>query len=173
MNKIDIILREARGKILTRKDFDSLAAKYKFNKDILRRVMLNKGYLITIFRGVYYLKDYEEKKLNYLKYSPYELLALGLEKKKVRWYFGLNTALKLLGLTHEVFPVNVVINDNFNRTKPMKIAGSNFFFIKLKPALFFNIIKDKTKNGILLHHSNLEKTLLDMIYLKKEINLRE
>lgn len=173
MNKIDTILREAKGKILTRKDFDSLAAKYKFNKDILRRVMLNKGYLITIFRGVYYLKDYEEKKLNSLKYSPYELLALGLEKKNVKWYFGLNTALKFLGLTHEVFPVNIVINDKFNRTKPMKIAGSSFFFMKLKPSLFFDMKKENTGNNISIYYSNIEKTLLDMIYLKKNVDLKE
>lgn len=173
MNKIDTILREAKGKILTRKDFDSLASKYKFDKDTLRKVMLNKGYLITIFRGVYYLKSYEEKKFNSLKYSPYELLALGLEKKGVRWYFGLTTALKFLGLTHEVFPVNIVINDKFNRTKPMKIAGSSFFFVKLKPSLFFGIKKEKTENNILLYYSNIEKTLLDMIYLKKEVDLSE
>ena len=173
MNKIDTILREAKGKILTRKDFDSLATKYHFDKDILRRVMLNKGYLLTIFRGVYYLKDYEEKKLKSLKYSPYELFALGLEKKGVKWYFGLNTALKFLGLTHEVFPVNIVINDKFNRTKPMKIAGSSFFFIKLKPSLFFDIKKENTGNNIALYYSNIEKTILDMIYLKKEVDLKE
>ena len=173
MNKIDTILREAKGKILTRKDFDSLATKYKFDKDTLRRVMLNKGYLITIFRGVYYLKDYEEKKLNSLKYSPYELLALGLEKKNVKWYFGLNTALKFLGLTHEVFPLNIVINNKFNRTKPMKIAGSSFFFVKLKPSLFFDIKKENTKNKISIYYSNIEKTLLDMIYLKKNVDIKE
>jgi len=173
MNKIDTILREAKGKILTRKDFDSLATKYKFDKDTLRRVMLNKGYLITIFRGVYYLKDYEEKKLNSLRYSPYELLALGLEKKGIKWYFGLNTALKFLGLTHEVFPVNIVVNDKFNRTKPMKIAGSSFFFVKLKPSLFFDIKKENTSNNISLFYSNIEKTILDMIYLKKEVDLKE
>ena len=173
MNKIDTILREAKGKILTRKDFDSLATKYKFDKDTLRRVMLNKGYLITIFRGVYYLKDYEEKKLNSLKYSPYELLALGLEKKNVKWYFGLNTSLKFLGLTHEVFPLNIVINDKFNRTKRMKIAGSSFFFVKLKPSLFFDMKKESTGNNISLYYSSIEKTLLDMIYLKKEVDLKE
>jgi len=173
MNKIDTILREAKGKILTRKDFDSLATKYKFDRDTLRRVMLNKGYLITIFRGVYYLKDYEEKKLNSSKYSPYELLALGLEKKNVKWYFGLNTALKFLGLTHEVFPVNIVINDKFNRTKPMKIAGSSFFFMKLKPSLFFDMKKENTGNNIYIYYSNIEKTMLDMIYLKKNVDLKE
>src|SRR4030042_5011625 len=169
MNKIDTILREAKGKILARKDFDSLATKYNFDKDTLRRVMLNKGYLITIFRGVYYLKGYEEKKLNYLRYSAYELLSLGLEKKGIKWYFGLNTALKFLGLTHEVFPINIVINDKFNRTKPMKIAGSSFFFMKLKPSLFFDIKETKTENNISLYYSRLEKTLLDMIYLKKNV----
>ena len=173
MNKIDTILREAKGKILTRKDFDSLATKYKFDKDILRRVMLNKGYLITVFRGVYYLKGYEEKKLNLIRYSAYELLSLGLEKKGIKWYFGLNTALKFLGLTHEVFPINIVINDKFNRTKPMKIAGSSFFFVKLKPSLFFDIKKEKTGNNIFLYFSGLEKTLLDMIYLKKEVDIKE
>src|SRR3989344_3060560 len=173
MNKIDTILREAKNKVLTRKDFDSLATKYAFDKNTLRRVMLNKSYLITIFRGVYYLKSYEEKKFNSLKYSPYELLAIGLEKKGIRWYFGLNTALKFLGLTHEVFPINIVINDKFNRTKPMKIVGSSFFFVKLKPSLFFDIKKEKTGNNIALYFSGLEKTLLDMIYLKKEVNIKE
>jgi predicted transcriptional regulator of viral defense system len=173
MNKIDTILREAKGKILTRKDFDSLATKYNFDKNTLRKVMLNKGYLITIFRGVYYLRSYEEKKFNSLKYSPYELLALGLDKRGIEWYFGLNTALKFLNLTHEVFPVNIVINDAFNRTKPMKIAGSSFFFIKLKPSLFFDIKKIKTTNNLLLYYSSLEKTLLDMIYLRKNIDLSE
>ncbi len=173
MNKIDTILREANGTILTRRDFDSLASRYKFDKDILRKVMLNKGYLITIFRGIYYLRSYEEKKFKSLKYSAYELLALGLEKKGVRWYFGLNTALKLLGLTHEVFPVNMVINDKFNRTGPIKIAGSRFFFVKLKPSLFFDIKKENTGNNISLYYSKLEKTLLDMIYLRKNIALSE
>jgi len=162
MNKIDTILREAKGKILTRKDFDGLANKYDFDKDTLRKVMLNKGYLVTIFRGVYYLKSHEEKKFNSLKYSPYELLSLGLEKKNVKWYFGLNTALKFLGLTHEVFPVNIVINNKFS-----------FLFVKLKPSLFFEIKETKTNNNIPLYFSNLEKTLLDLIYLKKIIDLNE
>ena len=173
MNKIDSILREAKGKILSRRDLDILANKYKFDKFKLRKLLLNGGYLVTIFRGFYYLKNYEEKKFKTLKYSPYELLALGLEKKKVKWYFGLNTALKFLNLTHEVFPVNIVINDKFNRVKPMNITGSSFLLIKLKPSLFFDIKETKTKSKISLYYSNLEKTLLDMIYLKKTIDLKE
>ena len=37
MNKIDTILREAKVKILTRKDFDSLATKYKFDKEAFEK----------------------------------------------------------------------------------------------------------------------------------------
>jgi hypothetical protein len=173
MNKTNIIIREAKNRILTRGDIDSLANKYKLNKFKLRKLLLNGGYLLTIFRGVYYLKNYVEKKFNTLKYSAYELLSLGLNKKRIKWYFGLNTALKFLGLTHEVFPVNIVINDNFNRIKPIKIAGSSFFFIKLKPSLFFAIKENKTDNNVSLYYSNLEKTLLDLIYLKKTVYLKE
>ena len=173
MNKTDTILREARGTILTRLDIDTLARKYHFEKFKLRKLLLNGGNLVTIFRGVYYLRNYEEKKLSYLKYSAYELLALGLHQKRVRWYFGLDTALKFLNVTHEVFPVNIVINDTFNRIKPMDIAGSKFLFLKLKPALFFGIKEIRTKNEIILFYSAMEKTILDILYLKKPVNLQE
>ncbi len=172
MNKIDVILREAKGRILTREELDSLASKYHFNKLDLRKLLLNKGYLITIFRGIYYLKTYEEKKFNTITYSPYELLSLGLASKKVRWYFGLNTALKFLNLTHEVFPVNIVINNSFNRVRPMNIAGSLFLFIKIKPSLFFGLKEIETNHAV-LYYSSLEKTLLDFLYLKRTIDLKE
>jgi hypothetical protein len=147
--------------------------KYKFDALGLRKLLLNKGYLITIFRGIYYLKSYEEKKFNTIKYSPYELLSAGLKLKKVKWYFALNSALKFLNLTHEVFSVNYIINDTFNRINPVKIAGTSFFFIKIKPSLFFGIKKIKTSNKFTLNHSDLEKTLLDFIYLKRNIDLKE
>jgi len=173
MKKINIVLRELKSGIVTRKDLDSFADKYKFDALGLRKLLLNKGYLITIFRGIYYLKSYEEKKFNTIKYSPYELLSAGLKLKKVKWYFALNSALKFLNLTHEVFSVNYIINDTFNRINPVKIAGTSFFFIKIKPSLFFGIKKIKTSNKFTLNHSDLEKTLLDFIYLKRNIDLKE
>ncbi|MBI2128721.1 hypothetical protein HYU07_00630 [Candidatus Woesearchaeota archaeon] len=173
MKKTEIALREMKSKIILRRDLDSLADKYGFNRLSLRKLLLNKGYLATIFRGIYYLKSYEEKKLNGIGYSPYELLSAGLKLKGVKWYFGLNSALKFLNLTHEVFPVNYVINDKFNRLKPMKIAGTSFLFIKVKPSLFFGLKRIKTSNKLFLNYSDLEKTLLDFIYLKRGIDLKE
>jgi hypothetical protein len=41
-------------------------------------------------------------------------------------------------------------------------------FVKIKPSLFeFGVKTEKTKNGILIKYSDLEKTLLDMAYINK------
>ncbi len=123
--------------------------------------LLRKGYLLRIFRGVFYLKSLDEIKFGKSKYSHLELVSKGLELKKVKnWYFALYTALKLNNLTHEHFAVDYVISDKIFRSKPIEIAGYKFKFIKLKPDLFkFGIIKNS------IRYSDPEKTILDFIYV--------
>lgn len=173
MKKIEVALRELKEKIVTREDIDRIAIKYNFNTLGFRKLLLNKKYLITIFNGIYYLRNYDERKFNKIGMSSYELLSIGLKIKKIKWYFGLNSSIKFLNLTHEVFPINIVINDKFNRIKPLNLAGSKFLFIKIKPNLFFGIKNRKTSNNIFLYFSDLEKTLLDFLYLKKNISFSE
>jgi len=170
MKKSEIVIREfslKNKKIITKYDLKTLCDKYSFNFKKTKVALLNKGYLITIFRGVYYLKDYNEKKTGVVKYSANELLSLGLAAKGIKnWYFGLNTGLKILNLTHEVFAVNYVLNDEFNRTKPIAILGSKFLFRKIKTSLFsFGIRELKSSNNVTIKYSDAEKTLLDMVYL--------
>ncbi|MFX1553716.1 MAG: hypothetical protein ACFFBV_07290, partial [Promethearchaeota archaeon] len=53
-----------------------------------------------------------------------------------------------------------IINDHIFETKPVKILGKKFRFLRFKNALFnFGIISNKIK------YSDLEKTILDLIYL--------
>ncbi|MBI2675734.1 MAG: hypothetical protein HYX24_04710 [Candidatus Aenigmarchaeota archaeon] len=170
MKKGEIVIREfsLKGKkIISTHDFKNLCDKYGFDFRKTKVGLMNKGYLLTIFRGIYYLKDYNEKKTGAIKYSANELLSLGLAAKGIKnWYFGLNTALKMLNLTHEIFAVNYVLNDSFNRTRPMDILGSKFLFRKIKKGLFsFGIREAKTSNTAVLKYSDAEKTLLDMVYL--------
>lgn len=170
MKKSEIIIREfsLKGrKIITAVDLKKICDRYGFDFRKTKVTLLNKGYLLTVFRGIYYLKDYNEKKTGAIKYSANELLSLGLAARGVKnWYFGLNTALKMLNLTHEFFTVNYVLNDNFNRTKPIEILGSRLLFRKIKTRLFsFGIKEEKSSNNILLRYSDAEKTLLDMVYL--------
>jgi predicted transcriptional regulator of viral defense system len=88
---------------------------------------------------------------------------------KINWYFGLYTSLRLNGLTHEFFDIIFVLNDKIFRPKEIKISGEKGKFIKLKEKLFgFGIIN---KNGIKI--SDLEKTILDMVYIFRYRNINE
>jgi predicted transcriptional regulator of viral defense system len=124
------------------------------------KYLLSNGHLVRIFRGIFYVKTLEEEELGKTRYSPYELVAKGLELKGVKnWYFGLNTALKLNNMSHEYYAIDYVINDRIFRSNPMKISGYKFKFIKLATKLTeFGVVADGVR------YSDLEKTVLDFIY---------
>ena len=125
--------------------------------------LFRRKYLVSIFRGVFYVRSLEEIKFDTLDISHLDLVATGLELKEIKnWYFGLHTALTLNNLTHEYFAVDTVINDTVFRAETADIAGHKFKFIKIKPALIF---ATKKKNNI--SFSDIEKTILDFIYLGK------
>lgn len=134
---------------------------FKLDYNFTIKYFISRGYLVRIFRGVFYVRSLDELKLGKVKYSHLDLVSRGLELKGVKnWYFGLYTALKLNNMTHEHFTIDYVINDRIFRAKPIEIAGCKFRFLKLKPSLFnFGI----AKNG--LRCSDPEKTILDFIYV--------
>lgn len=125
------------------------------------RYLLSRDYLIRIFKGIFYVKSSKELNLNQLDITSLELVSKGLELKGVKnWYFGLYTALGLNNVTHEYFSVNFVVNDKLFRANKMEIADDDFKFIKIKPSLIFGIKKEDK-----LKYSDLEKTVLDFVYL--------
>jgi len=127
------------------------------------RNLLAKGYLLRIFKGIFYVKTFDEIKMGTLKYSHRELVAKGLELKGVEnWYFGLYSALMINNMTHEFFSIDYVLNDTIFRNKPMNINGYKFKFIKVKPELFGFGIEDNQ-----IRYSDNEKTILDLIYIWK------
>ena len=165
MKKASLIMRKLwLGKsFVTASDLKILCKEIDANyKDIVRYLLARK-YLVRIFKGIFYVKSLEEIKFGKINLSRFELVANGIKLKGVdNWYFGLYTALKLNNLTHEFFTVDYVINDKVFRAKEIKIADNEFKFIKIKTSLFFGI---KEKKGI--KYSNMEKTILDFIYLYK------
>ncbi len=177
MKKIDMIIRNfmlKEKKFITSEELEELCRELDLKYENTKKLLLNKGFLLTIFRGIFYVKDFNEKRTGIIKYTSYELLSKGMEMRGIKnWYFGSYTALKLLNLTHEFFPVNYVINDKFNRVRSMRIYNENFKFVKIKPDLFFGIKEVKTENNILLRYSNLEKTILDLTYLYKKNGKKE
>jgi predicted transcriptional regulator of viral defense system len=163
MTKSSLLLKKLsidKKEFITSEELKRYCNIMKLNYEITIRHLISRGYLIRIFKGIFYIKTPEESKFNRLKYSQLELVAKGIELKGVKnWYFGLYTALKLNNITHESFAVDYIVNDKLLRTKPININGYKFRFIKLTPKLLeFGIIKDNLK------YSDPEKTILDFIY---------
>ncbi len=133
------------------------------------RNLTARKYLLRIFRGVFYVKSFDEVKMGSMKYSHLELVSKGMELKGiVNWYFGLYTALKLNNVTHEHFTVDYVVNDTIFRSKSINIAGYKFRFVKLKNSLFdFGLKVNKYR------YSDLEKTILDLVYIWRYSSIPE
>jgi len=162
---MNLLLRKLRieGKeFVTSSELKAYCRAMKMDYDIAARYLISRGYLVRIFRGIFYVRTLEELKLGRAKYNYLELVAKGLELKGVRnWYFGLHTALKLNNMTHEHFSVEEVVSDSLFRAKPMAIAGYSFRFVKLSPSLVaFGIVESGS-----LRHSDPEKTILDFVYI--------
>jgi predicted transcriptional regulator of viral defense system len=157
-------------KFVTSKELEAYCRVARVRYETLIRYFETKRYLIRIFKGIFYVKSAEEIELGRINQSHLELVARGLELKKIRnWYFGLHTALKLNNMTHESFAIEQVISDSLFRAKPIKIADYNFKFVKLsKKLLGFGI---ENRNGLRI--SDREKTLLDFVYLWKQNGIPE
>lgn len=124
--------------------------------------MISYGYFVRILRGLYYVKTLEEFEL---RKSPdvYRVLSLGLNKLKVKWYFGLYTSLRLNGLTHEFYGTIFVLNDKIYRPKEIKVGGEKVKFVKLSNKLVdFGIMNERG-----MRFSDIEKTLLDFVYISR------
>lgn len=159
--KIMHYLWSTRMRFMDGETLRRISSEYNADYYSLIRYLLSRGYLIRVFRGLFYVKSPEEFVLKRMNHSPMELVAKALDFLGVKnWYFGLYTALYLGNMTHEFYPIVYVISDRIFRHKPVSIAGGRFKFIKVKPSLFFGIIKHNS-----IRYSDPEKTLLDFIYL--------
>jgi predicted transcriptional regulator of viral defense system len=149
-----------KKEFITSEELKRYCKSMGLNYEITIRHLVSRGYLIRIFKGIFYVKSSDEVRFGMSKYSNLELVAEGLELKDVKnWYFGFYTALKFNNMTHESFSVDYVVNDKLLRTKPISIAGYKYRFVKLAPKLLtFGIIEDT------LRYSDPEKTILDFIY---------
>jgi len=124
------------------------------------KYLQQEGYITRIFRGVFYVNTLEERTLAAQRRSVYRMVAEALVFKGARrWYFALETALKMNGMTHEYFATNYVITDAYRTTKVIGIDDLKFKFIEGAPYRFgFGIV---TKDG--LRYSDMEKTVLDLV----------
>jgi len=157
-----LLLREER--YISDKELKELCKKLKLKYKHALTYLYNKKYLDRIVRGFFYIPSAEAHRLKTGKPSLYEAISKAMDYKKVNnWYFGLETAIKLNNITHEFFTIDYVVSDKIFRAKPFEILGRKVKFVKLSKKLFsFGIKKEGN-----IRYSDLEKTILDIIHIRK------
>lgn len=154
------ILSRFGGNVVTREEVKEACRRFRANHADTINFMISYGYFIRILRGIYYVKTLDEFKLR-KPAEAYRVISLGLNRLGIDWYFGLYTALRLNGLTHEFSKTIFVVNDSIFRHKEIEVAGEKVRFVKLRDKLFgFGVVE---KNGF--RFSDPEKTVLDFIYV--------
>ncbi len=147
---------------ITSEELEKYCKEFEMDYTDTVRYFIRRGYLVRIFKKIFYLRNMEEIKLGRTKYSYREIIAKGLELKGVKnWYFGLYSALKMNNMTHESFIVDHILNDKLFRPNPINIMDYKIEFHKVSPKLLtFGILKKSNIN-----YSDPEKTVLDFMYI--------
>jgi len=129
------------GKAATKADLAELCGRFGVDLNYFVNYVIRYGYVVRILRGLYYVKTVEEFKLR-RTLDFLRILALGMERLSVKWYFGLYTALRLNSATHEYYDIVFVLSDSVYRPKPVRVAGEKVKFVKVKPGLVgFGLVK--------------------------------
>ncbi len=157
----EVAAREGR-EFLTGRAISEMARRIGAKPENALRHLRRERYLLPLFRGFYYVRTAEEVRLGTERHDALELFALAARAKGIgEWYFGLETALRLHGLTHEDRREETVVSRTFYRIRGVPIGSRRFVIHKWGPELFgFGLVR---RGSYLI--SDPEKTLLDLAYL--------
>lgn len=142
-------------------DVAALARRIRKDPADVATALVRSRRLIPLFKGYYYVRRPEDMGLLPPRHNALELFALGARAKGIGpWYFGLETALRLNGMTHEDGGVDFVVNARLFRPSAVKVGLRRFVILRWKPEMLaFGGLRDG-----LLRWSNPEKTLLDLAF---------
>jgi hypothetical protein len=157
----EVPVREGR-EVLTSTELVEMARRIGARPTHALRHLRRGGYLVPLFRGFYYVRTPEELRLRTERHDPLELFSVAARAKGIgEWYFGLTTALRLNGLTHEDRREETVVSRAFYRIHGVPIGRRRFVIHKWGKELFdFGLERRRTYLV-----SDPEKTLLDLAYL--------
>lgn len=161
-------------KFVTRERIDRYAQELGKRPMESIKYLQKNGYIHRIFRGIFYVSSLEEREYGGYDFTVREMISQGLKIKGVqKWYFGLQSALKLNLMTHEVFNIDYVITNSYRTTKIVRILGSQVKFYVWSDRLHIpgSVIEIRTKNNCSIRYSNPEKTVLDIAYKRYIDNL--
>ena len=156
------ILTSFGGKAVPKSSLETACRRFEADPKYTINYMSAYGYLVRILNEVYYVKTLEGF-LTGKAVDAHRVISLGMDALGVKWYFGLSTALRMNGATHEYSDTVFVVSGSIYRNREVGIADVRVKFIKINSRLLeFGVL---TEGGV--RYSDLEKTLLDMIYLSR------
>jgi len=171
-------LRSKKEKILSKEEIVRTINDYqrvyktKINILSLWTYLRKDNYIKRILGDWYYISSLEERYNHYCNFSEEELVFLTLEKMRLNWYLGLESALKENKISWQALNIVIVINNHFSGIK--KLGKSKFKFIKTKEKrINFGMLKSETNNKVAYFYSDPEKTYIDFLYFYKNKDLKD
>lgn len=157
----EVSAREGR-EVLTSREIFEMALRLGARPDHALRHLRREGYVLPLFRGLYYVRSPEEIRLNTQRHDALGLFALAARAKGIGdWYFGLGTALRLNGLSYERTRVESVVSRSLYRIQGVPVGSRRFVIHKWGSKLFgFGLVR-RGRYRV----SDPEKTVLDLAYL--------
>jgi len=153
----------AKTKVVSTDDIRAASKFLKLEASTVLPSLIRSGVIEpVIFKGIYYVRDREERDLKKIKADPLETIA---EACNIRlgetWYFGLATALKLSGeWEQQTLTTATVISKKRVQRSKTSFAGMAVEFKQLSSVPFGEQVQ---KDGA-IRYSKPPRTILDYFY---------
>lgn len=172
--KIYEALLNRKEKVCHRSDIFEIIKEYnrsfgKINPENALKYLTRHNYIKRIFLHFFYINSADERKRGFCDYKDNELLFAVLNKCRIKWYIGLNSALYMAGKTWQTPATITIINNKISGKK--KILRMTVRFKKIQKNLIFGLKNRRTKNGIPYSFSDLAKTRIDLVYFRQATKL--
>ena len=148
----------------TIKSFKNRAVRIENLKEIAREFgkeekeiieyLVRKNMAVRIVEDIYFIKD----PMNSL--PLWIMIARGLNRASVKWYYGLYSAWMNGRMVQQVYLNEVIVNNKYSGKR--KIGGVNVYFFKTRKEKLFTFGIEEFREGV--YRSDPEKTVLDFIY---------
>src|SRR3989344_9008726 len=125
-------LRSEKEKILSKGEIIKIIESYqkiykiKVNMISLWTYLRKDNYIKRILGDYYYIYSLEERYNHYCNLSEEELIFIVLEKMNIKWYLGLESALKENRITWQALNIVTIVDNHFSGVK--KLGNSKFKF---------------------------------------------
>lgn len=127
----------------------------------LVRDMVNRGLLLRLKDGVYWIIPYDQR---VAEYFPNTHLVAGYLVGDANYYIGYYSALELHGLTTQPSMLELIVVDKQIKPKLLKSSDNQFRFIYHNKAHFFGVKQIWIDSYNKVASSDLEKTFIDCLF---------